>query len=501
MIGRHRVLNTPVIRVTDEPLAMYPGDQNHPVRLQSLFYGDTDRYAEYVAVITKEDLGEKDPVTEINAGRVDPGKWWVVGVRQKVWRSPIRYEIIEAGAGDTSAKIAGRNKMPVSLFLLLNGLASKDAIAEGDPILVMTGFDEAFIANRDKVEYDVTGLQCVMPGDTLDSLAQKWGVTTKQILQANTSIPVGADVEPGAVLMRIKPTGGAAPSEAGGNLIKLKPGSQLLANGQIPLYKAPVTGSEVVRQLQDQFILDPIAKTSDGQWYFVGAGIKEGYVQASGVTAKGKLVAETSFTASGPTDVETRAVRTEALKYLGTPYVWGGGNLTQGIDCSHYVDRVFNRIGWSCPDPPVHDQETVGTVVHWKTAGIIRRRSKTYAVGKPPSWDTLKPGDRMVIQYASGAYGHRHTGIFLGSISGRQFGNKQYAVANARRPGVAVDDLRYGWLLKSYKYCVRDPRKGPGGKSLAVNDKKEVLADENSKFIAFESSPDFWDAVVHPVDR
>jgi cell wall-associated NlpC family hydrolase len=34
-----------------------------------------------------------------------------------------------------------------------------------------------------------------------------------------------------------------------------------------------------------------------------------------------------------------------AETYLGTPYVWGGNSLTRGVDCSGFVQQLFNRFG------------------------------------------------------------------------------------------------------------------------------------------------------------
>ena len=50
----------------------------------------------------------------------------------------------------------------------------------------------------------------------------------------------------------------------------------------------------------------------------------------------------------GVSDVRVALV-TEALKYVGNPYVWGGTSLTKGADCSGYVLTLFAKYGVYLP--------------------------------------------------------------------------------------------------------------------------------------------------------
>ena len=52
---------------------------------------------------------------------------------------------------------------------------------------------------------------------------------------------------------------------------------------------------------------------------------------------------------SGSTGLRSQIVN-QGLKYLGTPYVFGGDSLTQGVDCSglvHSLYQMFSFIGSS----------------------------------------------------------------------------------------------------------------------------------------------------------
>ncbi|MFR5582880.1 MAG: C40 family peptidase [[Clostridium] scindens] len=38
-----------------------------------------------------------------------------------------------------------------------------------------------------------------------------------------------------------------------------------------------------------------------------------------------------------------------ACQFIGNPYVWGGTSLTNGADCSGFVQSVFAHFGISLP--------------------------------------------------------------------------------------------------------------------------------------------------------
>jgi cell wall-associated NlpC family hydrolase len=79
-----------------------------------------------------------------------------------------------------------------------------------------------------------------------------------------------------------------------------------------------------------------------------------------------------------------------ALKYLGIPYVWGGGSPDVGFDCSGLVMYVYAQIGISLP--------------HFAAA--------QFGMGTPVAEDQLQPGDLVFFDNLN------HVGISLG---GNQF--------------------------------------------------------------------------------
>ena len=81
-------------------------------------------------------------------------------------------------------------------------------------------------------------------------------------------------------------------------------------------------------------------------------------------------------------------VAATAQKYVGVPYLWGGTDPSKGLDCSGFVQRVYQDLGISLPRV-VHDQMQAGTPV--------------------ASLAEAKPGDLLV------SFGGEHVAIYLGN--------------------------------------------------------------------------------------
>jgi len=109
--------------------------------------------------------------------------------------------------------------------------------------------------------------------------------------------------------------------------------------------------------------------------------------------------------APGPS-LSGKAVIDEAMKYLGVPYVWGGED-PSGMDCSGFIQYVYNKLGVELPRVS-YEQATAGRAVD----GLANAR----------------PGDILAFNSPVS-----HVGIYLG-------GNK---MINAPRPGevVRIEDV------------------------------------------------------------
>ena len=185
------------------------------------------------------------------------------------------------------------------------------------------------------------------------------------------------------------------------------------ANVQSFLYirSEPTTESEWVGKLYPDYaakILGPV-----GEWTKVQSGEVTGYVYSEyiiiGNNAEQKAQemvrnsdaenGEEVFTyAESKEEEEARLAEEAAAKagsgqaivdfacqFIGNPYVWGGTSLTNGADCSGFVQSVFAHFGVSLPRT-TWDMEHVGT---------------------PVSYDQAIPGD--IILYSG------HVGIYMGN--------------------------------------------------------------------------------------
>lgn len=77
-----------------------------------------------------------------------------------------------------------------------------------------------------------------------------------------------------------------------------------------------------------------------------------------------------------------------ALRYVGTPYVWGGSQ-PRGFDCSGFIYFLYAQMGIRIP----------------------RTADYQFAVGRPVVGDPL-PGDLVFFQTYD--YGASHVGLYLG---------------------------------------------------------------------------------------
>lgn len=98
-----------------------------------------------------------------------------------------------------------------------------------------------------------------------------------------------------------------------------------------------------------------------------------------------------------------------AKQFNGNPYVWGGTSLTNGADCSGFVQTIYKDFGISIP----------------------RTASKQALVGTEINIKDIKPGD--LVFYSSGGTKVTHVALYIGN-------NK---IIHARTPkhGIGIDSV------------------------------------------------------------
>ncbi|WP_426561195.1 NlpC/P60 family protein [Angustibacter sp. McL0619] len=147
-------------------------------------------------------------------------------------------------------------------------------------------------------------------------------------------------------------------------------------------------------------------------------------VQLAAATGDSTSQDSATLGSSSPAGPDGDDVVTDARKYLGVPYKWGGTDPQNGLDCSGLVQRVFDDLGVKLPRT-VHEQKDSGQAV--------------------ASMADAKPGDLLV-------FGDHHIGIYVG-------GGK---MLHAPHTGTDVK------IAKVYETPTRIRRVLPAGNSHAV---------------------------------
>ena len=111
-------------------------------------------------------------------------------------------------------------------------------------------------------------------------------------------------------------------------------------------------------------------------------------VAGSGTAFASTLSSLTGAAGTGAAGASDGKVLDAVQKYLGLPYIWGGNDPAQGLDCSSFVQNVYKDLGYTLPRV-TWDQMNAGTQV--------------------PSLAQAQPGD-LLFSHDGG-----HVAIYLGN--------------------------------------------------------------------------------------
>ena len=85
-------------------------------------------------------------------------------------------------------------------------------------------------------------------------------------------------------------------------------------------------------------------------------------VAGSGTAFASTLSSVTGTTGTSAGGAADGKVLDAVQKYLGLPYIWGGNDPAQGLDCSSFVQNVYKDLGYTLPRV-TWDQMNAGTEV------------------------------------------------------------------------------------------------------------------------------------------
>ena len=141
------------------------------------------------------------------------------------------------------------------------------------------------------------------------------------------------------------------------------------------------------------------------------------------INSEGVVTAETTIKVSGSTKGSN--IASFAIKYVGNKYVYGGTSLTNGADCSGFVQTVFGTFGISLPRVANDQMHGGGKVV--------------------VNANSLQPGD--LLFYGSGNYAS-HVAIYIGNGRIVHASNSQPYPAG----GIKISNYDYQTPIRMLRY-------------------------------------------------
>jgi soluble lytic murein transglycosylase-like protein len=134
-----------------------------------------------------------------------------------------------------------------------------------------------------------------------------------------------------------------------------------------------------ISEIQSRFLYST-KSTSSGEW-------------ASAAASAGLNSTAALSSGSSTATASESAVVSQAQKYIGVPYVWGGTDPSKGLDCSGLSQLVYKNLGIDLPRT-ASQQATSGRAV--------------------ASLADARPGDLVFFDYSSSRAGVDHVGVYIG---------------------------------------------------------------------------------------
>lgn len=188
-------------------------------------------------------------------------------------------------------------------------------------------------------------------------------------------------------------------------------------NGKAELHSDSKESARVIKELPNEYSLTVLG--SEYGWIYVeDDDDNRGYIKASELTFKNGEKTDNSILF--PT--LAHKIVEYSKNFIGTPYVWGGTNLENGVDCSGLIYSCYRKFGVSISRTSRSMYENDG-----------------YSISK----DELKEGD--LIFFNTLGNGVSHVGMYIG--------DGKYI--NAMDNGVCIQDINSSYSLRTYIGCKR----------------------------------------------
>ncbi|WP_243031550.1 peptidoglycan endopeptidase [Thermus altitudinis] len=249
----------------------------------------------------------------------------------------------------------------------------------------------------------------VAPGDTLFSLARRYGTTVEELMRLN-----GLEnflIQPGQVLKVPGKAEGTHVVAPGDTLFSLARRYGTTVEALMALNGLATSSLKVGQVLRIPAPRDQGEKGAEGQ----PQGGSPAEPRENGAPAPGPTPGPEEPLPSEDYDPENPLLKV-VLRYLGLPYKYGANSPT-ALDCSAFVAQVYAELGVALP-----------------------RTSREQFRALPPA-DTLRPGD--LVFFSFGGRDIDHVGIYLG--------RGVFAHASSYGSRVVIESLEAPFYRKAYR--------------------------------------------------
>ena len=194
------------------------------------------------------------------------------------------------------------------------------------------------------------------------------------------------------------------------------------SNTGINLRTEPTTASDIITVLPLNTVVDVIEAGEEWAKVETQTGVI-GYLNKEFIELKTGVAPESAYTGTLGEQVVQYA-----KQFLGTPYSWGGTNLSGGVDCSGFVYSVMNYFGIS----------------------LNRSSYNMVNDGEYVSMENLMPGDLVFFDTTGVNDGNiSHVGIYMGN------GEIIHSSSSKKTWGVTINALSESYYTRTFVTCRR----------------------------------------------